>query len=619
MSSGCHDSGTLLDGEVEHANRRRIALVGNPNCGKSVVFGALTGRYVDVSNFPGTTLDISRGRLGEDVLIDTPGVYGISSFNDEERVTRETVVGADVIVNIVNGVFLERDLFLTCQLLDMGLPLVVGVNMMDELERNGLALDLENLQKELGVPVVPLVAVRGEGLFELRRAVAEARPGKVDPALADSLENLSRRHGVEQRQALLLLEGDEATSALCGTPALDQREETYRRRRERVDGIVARSLHEVATGAGLAVRLGRALVRPASGLPILAVVLGIAYYLIGVGVAQGIVGLTEGRIMRGYYEPFIRAAVGLVVPSGSWLGTILVGEFGVLTMTMTYVVGLLLPLVIAFYLVLSLMEDSGYLPRVAALTDRLLTGLGLNGRAIIPVILGFGCVTMATITTRLLGSPRERTIATALLGLTIPCSAQMAVIASLIAPLGPVWVTVYAAIILILFIGIGTFLNRLLPGKSSDFLIDLPPMRLPRLDNVARKTYMKTKMFVKEATPLFALGAFLVGLMQVTGVLLAVQDAFAPLTVGVLKLPKEAATAFVMGLVRRDFGAAGFYSMSLTAGQTLTALVVITLFVPCIASVTVMFKERGWREAASIWFGSWILAFVVGGLVAQFV
>lgn len=614
----CHSVATS-NLEITQAGAQRVTLVGNPNCGKSVVFGALTGRYVDVSNFPGTTLDVSQGRIGNDILVDTPGIYGVSSFNDEERLARDAILSADVVVNIVNGVFLERDLFLTLQLVDMGLPMVVGVNMMDELRRNGLSLDLKALEDELGVPVVPLIAITGKGLPELREAIGKARPGRTDPSLVSALETLERRHGISQKEALLIMEGDEAVASTCGVPALDQRESIYRRRRERVDQLVASVLTETSAGASFAVRLSRILVRPTTGLPILAAVLGLVYYLIGVGVAQGVVGFTEGNIMQGYYEPLIRKAVGLIIPPTSPVGTILIGEFGVLTMTVTYVVGLLLPLVIAFYLALSLMEDSGYLPRIAALTDRLLTSLGLNGRAIIPVILGFGCVTMATITTRLLGSPRERTIATALLGLTIPCSAQMAVITSLIAPLGPLWVLLYAAIIFALFVAIGTFLNSLLPGRSSDLLIDLPPMRLPRLDNVLRKTYLRTKMFIVEATPLFALGAFLIGLMQVTGLLEAVQGAFAPVTVGLLNLPREAATAFVMGLVRRDFGAAGFYGMDLTAGQTLTALVVITLFVPCIASVTVMFKERGWREAASIWLGSWVVAFAVGAVVALFV
>ncbi|MGE5653194.1 MAG: nucleoside recognition domain-containing protein, partial [Bacillota bacterium] len=287
------------------------------------------------------------------------------------------------------------------------------------------------------------------------------------------------------------------------------------------------------------------------------------------------------------------------------------------TMTVTYLLGLLLPLVVAFYLILSAMEDSGYLPRLAALVDRSLTSIGLNGRAIIPIILGFGCVTMATITTRLLGSQRERTIASFLLGFTIPCSAQLGVITGMLAALGPQLTFLYVATIFIIFALTGTVLNKLLPGESTHLLIDLPPLRMPRLGNVLKKTAMKTYMFMQDAGPLFVLGALIISVLQLTGALTAIQNALAPMTTGWLKLPKEAVNAFIMGLVRRDFGAAGLSDMPLSPIQTMVSLVVITLFVPCIASIMILFKERSWREAAAIWFGSWILAFSVGGILAQ--
>jgi ferrous iron transport protein B len=286
-------------------------------------------------------------------------------------------------------------------------------------------------------------------------------------------------------------------------------------------------------------------------------------------------------------------------------------------MTTTYLIFLLLPLVIGFYVALSLLEDSGYLPRLAALVDRSLNFLGLNGRAVIPLILGFGCVTSATITTRLLGSERERTIATTILQFAIPCSAQLAVIAALLAGAGFVPMLVYASVILTVLIGIGTILNKLLKGESAPLLIDLPPMRMPRPRNVLRKTSVRTYQFMKEATPWFFVGALAVGVLQITGLLVVWQRLLMPLTTGWLQLPPEAATTFVMGIVRRDFGAAGLYSMALGPMQVVVALVTITLFVPCIASLMVMLKERGLREGLIIWAGTWIAAFTVGGLVSQ--
>jgi ferrous iron transport protein B len=275
--------------------------------------------------------------------------------------------------------------------------------------------------------------------------------------------------------------------------------------------------------------------------------------------------------------------------------------------------------VIAFYLLMLTLEDSGYLPRIAALSDRLMSGIGLNGRAIIPMILGFGCVTMATITTRILGSQRERTIATAVLGLAIPCSAQLGVIAGMLAALGPEYIAIYSGAILLILGLVGRILHSVLPGQSTDLLIDLPPLRLPRGENVLKKTAAKSYAFLKEAAPLFMLGALLITLLQVTGLLAVIQDALAPVTQGILKLPRETATVFIMGMIRRDFGAAGLADMALGPAETLVALLVITLFVPCIASVIVMLKERGAREGTLIWLGSWVAAFLVGGLVAHII
>ncbi|MHB8764791.1 MAG: ferrous iron transport protein B [Deferrisomatales bacterium] len=597
--------------------KRRVVLVGNPNVGKSIFFGAWSGMYVEVSNFPGTTVEVTRGRAGDDALFDTPGVYGVSSFNDEERVARDVILSADVVVNVVDATHLERDLFLTLQLADMGIPMVVALNFCDEAEALGIRVDLGALEAELGVPVVPTTAVKGKGVGDVLGAVERARPGRPCPRVEEELKRLGDRVPCRP-DALLVLEGDEAVAARHGTGALGLREPLYLLRRHRVNAVVERVVTRPDRRAPLRDLLGRLCLEPLTGVPVLLLVLWGCYQLVGVWVAGDLVGFTEETVMQGYYEPWIRGVVGAWVAEGSALGQVLVGEFGVLTMTVTYLLGLLLPLILGFYLAMSLLEDSGYLPRLATLADRLMTSLGLNGRAVIPVILGVGCVQLGTITTRILGSNRERTIATAILGLTVPCSAQIGVIAGMLAVLGAGYTVAYAAVIFGCLVAVGTALARLLPGQSTPLLIDLPPMRLPRVGNVLRKTGMRSYFFMKEAYVWFIAGALGVSVLQVTGGLTAWQGALAPVTEGWLKLPREAATAFVMGLVRRDFGAAGLTELALGPWQTVVALVTMTLFVPCIASLMILFKERGVREAVAIWVGSWVLALLVGGLLAQF-
>jgi len=400
-----------------------------------------------------------------------------------------------------------------------------------------------------------------------------------------------------------------------------KRDYIYQIRRKRVDSIVDKVVSATNEGASFKTKLGRWMLRPLTGIPILLVILYCVYQLIGVFVAQIVVGITEEIIMGHYYYEFIMGIMTKFLDESTFLGQLLIGEFGILTMAPIYLFGLLLPLVVGFYFVLSIMEDSGYLPRLAALVDRMLTGLGLNGRAIIPMILGFGCVTMATITTRILGSKRERFIATMLLGLAIPCSAQLGVIMGLIAPLGIDLLVLYVLVITIVFILTGTILNRIMPGQSTDLLINLPPIRMPLLKNVLYKTYSKSKMFIKEAGPLFVLGAAIITILQYTGLLTVISDFFAPITEGFLKLPRETAQTFIMGIIRRDFGAAGLDTMAsqglLNPVQIVVALIAITLFVPCIAAIMVIFKERSWQESLLIWIGSFVISFLTAGTIAQ--
>lgn len=597
-------------------DRPTVALVGNPNVGKSLVFNYLSGLYVDVSNYPGTTVEFTKGSYKGYEVFDTPGVYGISSFTAEEAVTRDVVLESDIILNVVDAVHLERDLFLTQQLIDMGKKVVVVLNLMDEVHHVGLEIDTKLLASTLGVPVIETTATTKEGFDLIEGALQKAHPGERSSTLHHKLHDMLKLTGTEA-EALLILEGDESTAERHGVAPGHERETLYIERRNRVNLIINAILSERNVRTRVATLVGRWAVNPWTGIPMLFLALYLIYLFVGKLVASDLVNFTENTLGHQIWEPWIRGIIAQFITPGSAISNLLVGEFGVITLTVTYLLFLLLPLVIAFYLSLALMEDSGYLPRLATLVDRSLNALGLNGAAIIPLILGFGCVTMATITTRLLGSEREKTIAAAILQFAIPCSAQLAVVAALLAGAGFTAMLIYSITIFIIFVAVGTILHRVLPGSATPLLIDLPPMRFPRLDNVARKTAYRSYYFMKEATPWFFAGALGVGLLQLTGLLTVWQDVLEPFTTRWLQLPREASTAFVMGMVRRDFGAAGLYHLSLSHYQIVVALVTITLFTPCIASFMVMMKERGWREAFVVWAGTWIVAFVVGGLLSQ--
>lgn len=590
--------------------------MGNPNVGKSLVFNYLSGLYVDVSNYPGTTVEYTKGVYKGFEIVDTPGAYGISSFTAEEVVTRDVVLDAGIVLNIVDAVHLERDLFLTQQLIDMGKKVAVILNFMDEVRKSGLHIDTALLSCSLGVPVIETTATTREGFDKIDIALEHACKGDQSPTLHHRLHEMLKITGSEA-EALLILEGDEATAERHGVEPGQDRESLYVQRRNRVNVLITTILTEGSVRTRLATLLGRWAINPWMGFPMLIAALYVIYLFVGRLVADDLVEFTETILGQQLWEPWIRGVIGQVIPIDSVFGNLLVGEFGVITLTITYLLFLLFPLVVAFYLSLAFMEDSGYLPRLATLVDRSLNSIGLNGAAIIPLILGFGCVTMATITTRLLGSEREKTIAATILQFAIPCSAQLAVVAALLAGAGFTVMLIYSITIFTIFVAVGTILHRLLPGSATPLLIDLPPMRLPRLDNVVRKTAFRSYYFMKEATPWFFAGALGVGLLQVTGLLTVWQDLLEPLTTKWLQLPREASTAFVMGMVRRDFGAAGLYHLSLNSYQVLVSLVTITLFTPCIASFMVMMKERGLREALIVWSATWIVAFAVGGILAQ--
>lgn len=650
--------------------KEKVVLVGNPNVGKSCIFNYMSGMYVDVSNFPGTTVSITKSNFNGLDIYDTPGIYGVSSFNDEEKVAKEIILNSEIIINVVNALHLERDLFLTLQLIDMGKKVSILLNFADEIKKRKIKIDTRKLSELLGVEIIETSAITQTGLDKIEYAIQNARVGNQQLDLHFMLQSLIDKN-IPQAEALLILEGDEETATnfniANGTP--DQREKIYIGRRNRVNEIVDQVEYEDSKSGEFFNRMGRLSLNPKTGLPILAVILVLVYFFIGDFISQQIVDFTENKLGKGLFEYNVKSFVANYTPSSidvsifdhqenlvdirtfefpngknsnqslneefinfskqpgassefhfqNPIVRLFFGEFGVVTMTITYLLFLLFPLVVGFYFVMALLEDSGYLPRLATMLDRTFNKVGLNGRAVIPIMLGFGCITMANITTRLLGSEREKSIVTAILQFVIPCSAQLAVITVLLSGAGIKPLLIFVFVIATVLITLSTLLNKLLPGESTPLLIDLPIMGFPKLKNVIKKTYYRSLGFMKEAGFWFFVGAFAIGIFEITGILKIWQDLLAPLTTSWLKLPKEAANAFVMGMVRRDFGAAGLFDLSLSSMQITVAIITITLFVPCIASFVVMLKERGLKEGLMVWAGTWITAFFIGGLVAQIV
>jgi ferrous iron transport protein B len=335
---------------------------------------------------------------------------------------------------------------------------------------------------------------------------------------------------------------------------------------------------------------------------------------VGVFGAGTVVDWVENGLFADYINPFFTRLFNLIpIPL---ITDFFVGEFGVITMGLTYALAIVLPVVGFFFIVFGILEDSGYLPRLAIMVDRIFRLMGLNGKAVLPMVLGLGCDTMATLTTRILDSKKDRIIVTLLLALAVPCSAQLGVTLGLLASLSLkatlIWL---AAVSGILFV-VGFLASKIIPGKKSDFMLEIPPLRIPRLSNIAVKTAARIEWYIKEAAPIFIFGTILLFILDKTGALTLLERFTAPLVVGLLSLPEQATQAFLVGFLRRDYGVAGFFVLAqegkLDPIGVVVSLVVITLFIPCIANFFVMIKERGIKTALSMVAVIVPLAFLVG-------
>lgn len=359
--------------------------------------------------------------------------------------------------------------------------------------------------------------------------------------------------------------------------------------------------------------------RASTGLPILFLVLLLVYEFVGFTGAQTLVGLLENVLFGGYLIPFLSRFA-----PGGLPGQILIGKYGLISMGLTYAIAIVLPVVATFFIAFGLMEDSGYLPRLAILSDRLMRIMGLSGKATLPMVLGLGCCTMATITTRILNSRKERLIATLLLALGIPCSAQLGVILGISASFSFATTLAVLGVVFSQLFLVGYFASRLIRGRPGEFIFEIPPIRVPQLRNVMLKTWYRVQWYLKEAVPLFLYGTFalfLLDYLQLEGrsLLAWIERGLEPVLVGILDLPPQAASVFVLGFLRRDYGAAGLYDLvrhgALTAQQTVVSMIVITLFVPCLASFLVIAREQGFKRALAITAFIVPFAVSVGGAV----
>jgi ferrous iron transport protein B len=642
-----------------------IALVGQPNVGKSVIFHRLTGRYVNVSNYPGTTVEVTRGALRdhpEQTVLDTPGVLTLPARSEDEQATAHILLNEQLktLVQVGDAKNLRRTVQLALLLAEAGVPMVLALNMMDEARARGMAFDAGRLATELGLAVVPTVATGNEGIPALSSAIAAAKvpvfrlayEHDIETAIDDLVGMLPTAHLSARAIALLYLAGDKATedwlsaqmdklkknhetktsaetggfelSALAARRELLQEKFTeplaevlQRARMTAADAIVQRVMKNAGqTGNALVQRIGQWSVHRWYGWPIVALVLYAVYAFVGQFGAGVLVGWLENDLFKGVINPWFQQLVTTWVPF-VWLQKFLVGPYGLWTMGMTYAIALILPIVTTFFIAFGILEDSGYFARLSVLSNRAFKVLGLNGRAILPMVLGLGCVTMATLTTRILHTPRERLIVTFLLALAIPCSAQLGVVMGMLASYGVGAFLIWLGTVVFVLFTVGWLSGKLVRGKRIPLMTELPPMRLPMLSNVLKKTWSRLKWYLMEVIPLFLIGAALMFVLDLIGFLPWLTRAGEPLVTGWLGLPKEASAALLMGFLRRDFGATGLFALgsSLSPEQGLVGLVTLTIFVPCIASTMMIIKEQGLKTAI-IMTGTIIpLAFLIGGLM----
>lgn len=662
MPVSCHGALQKMKGGVDLT----IALAGNPNVGKSSIFNHLTGMGVVTANYPGKTVEVNLATTHYQNLvvglIDLPGTYALGAISEVEWVARQTVLDGipDVIILILDATNLTRNLYLSLQFLDLGLPQVIALNLVDQAERQGIRIDAKHLSKLLGVPVVPTVATRGQGLDELiARAVEVSIISNPPPFphygqdVEEAIEELASRlaplegtlpHGLPPRAvAILLLEEDlEFTNRVAeltegkriladarrlGTEISRRHGEPapLRLTRERY-GLAGAITEKVESRARvvppLADRLWRLTTSPWTGIPLLILVLtGVFAFLFYIG---EILSTGFSNLWGAYASPLIRAPFYFFLGDTALARTLLWGfDSGI-----NAALGVGIPYVLTFYFILAFLEDTGYLNSVAFLTDRLMHQVGLHGRAVIPLVAGAGCNVPAILGTRVLSTTRERVIASTLICL-MPCSARTAVIlgaVSLYAGWRPA-VSIY--LILLFLMGlVGLGLNRVMPGRPTGLVMEMFPFRTPHIHTTIKKTWYRFRDYILVATPIVLAGSIALGALYETGFLWSLSRPLSPLMEGWLGLPSVAGLTLIFAVLRKELALQLLVTLAMvkyggdardllsfmTKDQIFVYALVNTIYIPCVATIAVLGRELGWGRALGISGLTISLAFLVGGL-----
>ncbi len=622
-----------------------VLLVGNLKVGKSSLFSMLTGGREHLVSYPGSDMELSWGNSGVRTIIDTPGIYSLQDHSEDAGVIRRLLLeeGVGAALLVLDAKNLRRGLTLALQLAELEVPLVVALNMSDEARQRGVHVDADALALLLGAPVVSTVANEGRGVGQLRRALADAAPASLDyqyPAsqqgrLEQLRELLGDTDGARGLAYLLLADTIEAREvAAARVPANADALlalATPKRNADPSPNIALTEAEQVQADAlarGVstlrqaprAVWMDRLSVwtrEPMTGVPIALAVLAVAYLFIGYVGATVLVDLLEGKLFGELLLPALDRWVALI--PWAWVRDLLTGEFGLISVGVVLSVGIVTPVLATFFFAFAVLEDSGYLPRLSLLMDRMLRVIGLNGKGVLPLLMGFSCITMAVLTTRMLDTRKQRIIATLLLVLTFPCAPLLSVMLVMLGRLSwPATLVVFAVLGLQLVL-VGYLSKVMLPGRRSDFIMELPPLRAPSLRNVLFKSGHRLLWFLREAIPYFILGTFGLFLLEQAGMLTGFREALRPVAESLLGLPSQSADVFLLTILRREAGAA-LLAKQAAAGlydgvQVVVTIIVMTLMIPCFNTVLIMYKERGALTASLMLAFVIVYSLVVGGIV----
>ena len=630
-------------------HKDKIVIVGNSNVGKSSLFNHLTREYSIVANYPYTTIEIARGTLAiggrQFELIDTPGIYSLEIQSADEIVTRDILIKEhpECVIQCIDAANLKTSLLLTSQLLELATPLIICLNNVDGAGKKGIEIDSIELSRSLGVPVIETVASEGKGLPDLRRAILDTKyPSngfKHTEFIQGHLEKIARHFPDHNRPpsalVLLLLLGDALIEewvqkyygdAICRNAANEARairasvttpigRIVFNRRNEWSNGIVRLVSGTTAlTASRFLERFGALARHPVYGWLILAGIVYVTYLLVG---KLGAIVLVPA-INEHFFNP-LTSFIGSLVPFAFWRD-FLVGDYGILTLGFANAVGTVIPILALFFFVLNTLEDIGYLPNLCILSNRFFQQIGLSGKSVLPIILGFGCKTAATLTTRILDSKKERYIAIFLIAFAIPCSAQLGINIAVLA-FFPISAFIFVfGVLAVVEIVAGVILNKGIQEETrTDFILEIPVIRIPTVKNLLLKTYYRLKWFAVETIPLFVLGALVLFVMERLLILDLLKVFLSPVVVSFLGLPVKCVEVFLLCIARREAGAVILLHL-LKAGQidyvqACVGTITISLFMPCFANVMAMIKELGWKAAllmVLVITGSSIL---IGGLI----